>query len=386
MYGAGSIGRGFIGPLFAHAGYDVVFVDVNLRIIDALNSRRGYRYTLAANPAYDRIVNGVYGVDGLDEQKVCDEIVCCDIMATALGPAVLQKVSPLIAKGFSQRMTQSGCPLNLIICENLKDSAGLLRRWLSDALPDDMKELLYSKCGLIEAAVGRMVPGAEISDDDPLHLTVEEYGFLPVNKDGFVGKPPKVQGLILASPFAFYEDRKLYLHNMGHAICAYLGMMEGCQTIAEAIMRSNIRYAVQGAMIEAAAMISAKYKVPFARIYDHAEDLLLRFQNTSLSDTCARVGRDPIRKIKAGERLAGALTQCGDFGVHNAYIALGYAAALWQLTYDPVKAAEIAVQTGELGPRQAEIITELYKVLGDQPEKYVQTAERLKKQMRGNTV
>ena len=29
MYGAGSIGRGFIGALFSEIGYEVVFIDVN---------------------------------------------------------------------------------------------------------------------------------------------------------------------------------------------------------------------------------------------------------------------------------------------------------------------------------------------------------------------
>ena len=33
MYGAGNIGRGFIGQLFSQSGYSVSFIDVNKEII-----------------------------------------------------------------------------------------------------------------------------------------------------------------------------------------------------------------------------------------------------------------------------------------------------------------------------------------------------------------
>lgn len=38
MYGAGSIGRGFIGALFSDLGYEVVFIDVNDWLVDTMNT------------------------------------------------------------------------------------------------------------------------------------------------------------------------------------------------------------------------------------------------------------------------------------------------------------------------------------------------------------
>jgi len=104
-------------------------------------------------------VANVRGVDGWDEAAVLAELADCDLMATSLGAAVLQRVAPMIANGFSLRMWGSGKPLNILICENLKDAACLLRGWLSDALPEADRALLASHCGLIEAAIGRMVAG-----------------------------------------------------------------------------------------------------------------------------------------------------------------------------------------------------------------------------------
>ena len=387
MYGAGSIGRGFIGPLFAQAGYEAVFVDVDRRIIGALNSRRAYRYTVVTREkSYDIEVFGVRGVDGTDEAAVIDEIASCDIMATSLGASALQKVAPVIARGFSQRMQKSGQPLNLLICENLKDSAHTLRGWLERALPEDGRALLKEKCGLVEAAIGRMVPAAPENAGDPLHITVEEYGFLPVDKDAFVCNPPDIPMLVPYSPFSFYEERKLYLHNMGHAVCAYLGMLCGFETIAEAIANSAVRLLTQSAMTESAAMLSVKYKIPFPQIFDHAEDLLMRFGNAALGDTCERVGRDPMRKIAAGDRLAGALCQCAAHGIRPVYIALGYAAALRNLTGDAVRAGEIARDTGKLGEGQAKLAAELFMLLDSPMPGILEQAERIKKKLRGDIV
>ena len=386
MYGAGSIGRGFIGPLFARAGYKVVFVDINPAVINALNSRGSYFYTIAAQPPYDVPVTGVSCVDGHNKQAVLEQIASCDLMATSLGTTALQKLAPIIAEGFSLRMKNSGHPLNILICENLKDSAHILRGWMAEELKCEDATLLDKKCGLIETAIGRMVPVAAPNDDDPLHVTVEEYGFLPVDKDAFVGEIPKVEGLVPYSPFAFYEERKLYLHNMGHAICAYLGKRQGYETISQAIQDFSVRFFVQSAMTEASAMLSTKYNIPFAKIFDHAEDLLLRFGNAALGDTCERVGRDPMRKLQAGDRLAGAMEQCLKTGVYPVYITLGYAAALRSVTDDAKQAVAIAGEVGGLPEDLAGLVNELFLAANLSTQELLQLAEGKKKEFRGDIV
>jgi len=384
MYGAGSIGRGFIGPLFAQAGFEVVFIDVNRRIVDALNGRKGYFYTVAAEVSYRVPITGVRCVDGFDEQAVIEEIATCDLMATSLGSAVLQKVSPIIASGFSKRMKESGKPLNLMICENLKDAAKALHSWLAEELPSTEKVLLDERCGLIETAIGCMVPVTPVDEEDPLHVIVEEYGFLPVDKDAFVGELPDVQGLIPFSPFSFYEERKLYLHNMGHAICAYLGMRRGYETIADSVADPVIHLIVQSAMTESTAMLSKKYEISFSQIFDHAEDLLLRFRNRTLNDTCERVGRDPIRKIAVGDRLAGPIVLCGEYGIHPVFIALGYAAALHHVTNDTERAATIAKETGKLTINRLSLVMKLMSALELPDSELLETVGKLKKDLRGN--
>jgi len=383
MYGAGNIGRGFIGLLFARAGYEVVFVDVNKPLVEAMNRRGVYTVKVAARPACDIPVTGACALDGTDREAVAEAIAACDIMATSLGASALERVSPIIAEGFARRVAVGGGPLDILICENLKDAAPKLRSWIKAALP----ETLYSRLddlGLVETAIGRMTPLSE--SDDPLDVRAEEYDFLPVDKAAFRGPLPDVPQLVPYEPFAFYEERKLYLHNMGHAVCAYLGLRRDHETIAQAISDPVIRLLVQSAMTESAAMLCEKYGIPFARIFDHAEDLLLRFGNPALGDTCERVARDPLRKLQADDRLAGALCACREHGVYPVYIALGYALALRYITEDAERAEEIARETGKLPEEQSTLVTKLFAALTTPDPDLVKTAEQLKKELRGNIV
>jgi len=388
MYGAGNIGRGFIGPMFAGAGYDVTFIDIDSEIIDELNRRGEYICDIARLEPRSVTVRGVSGVDGKDSRAVVEAISRCDLMAVSLGAAALERVAPLIAKGLLKRWGEHGGPLNILICENLKNSAGLLSRWISDALPPPERLKLDSGCGFVEAAIGRMAPGAARNGNGILRLTVEEYGFLPVDKDGFIGDPPVVPGLVAHSPFAFYEDRKLYLHNMSHAVCAYLGLLRGHEYIWQAIDDPVIRLATQSAMVESASMLSARYKTAFQTVFDHAEDLLLRYANRSLGDTCQRVCRDPKRKLAAGDRLAGTLSLCESEGIHPVYIAAGFAAALITQATDPGCAAELLYTHSGLSVSQAAPVLHFFAMfLRKAPlEDILLDAQRYKGGLRGHIV
>lgn len=42
IFGAGKIGRSFVGQLFSCSGYKVVFIDIDQRVISELNLRKQY--------------------------------------------------------------------------------------------------------------------------------------------------------------------------------------------------------------------------------------------------------------------------------------------------------------------------------------------------------
>ena len=331
MYGAGNIGRGFIGALFSQSGYDVTFIDVAEATVDALNRDGQYPVRVVSNEGFDEtIIKNVSAVNGRDEEAVAETIANADIMATAVGVNVLKFIAPVIAKGIKKRFALNGTPLNIIICENLIDANKVLEGMIKEKLTSEESTWFDQNIGLCEASIGRMVPvqTPEMQDGNPLRVCVERYGFLPVDKEAFRGQIPDIKNMVPFEPFDYYIRRKLYLHNMGHATCAYLGMLKGCTCIYESIDDAEVRVICQSAMTESAIALSTQYSVPISALTDHLFDLLKRFENVALGDTCARVGADTVRKLNPSDRLIGAATLCLQTGVTPAFIALGAAAAL----------------------------------------------------------
>ena len=65
MYGAGNIGRGFIGQLLSQSCYEVQFVDVKQEVIDQLNTQHQYPVRILYQDTYEEsMVTNVSCVDG----------------------------------------------------------------------------------------------------------------------------------------------------------------------------------------------------------------------------------------------------------------------------------------------------------------------------------
>ena len=331
MYGAGNIGRGFIGKVFADSGYEVCFLDIMQEIIDEMNARGQYNVRIVSNEgAQDTVVRPVRAVHSLTEQAI-DEIVNCEIMATAVGVNVLPKIAPVIARGVAARMERTGKPLDILLCENQLGADELMRGWIYEALNDEQRAWAEENLGLVEASIGRMVPPLtpEMRAKDKLLICVEPYAELPVDRDAFRGEIPELVGLIPYSPFEFYIKRKLFLHNGGHALCAYLGYRKGCEYIWQAIADPEIYEAAKASMMTSARALVAKFGEGVREnVESNVTDLLLRFQNRALKDTVARVGADPVRKLRRNDRIVGAALFALEQGVDPAPIVKGIVAAL----------------------------------------------------------
>ena len=332
MYGAGNIGRGFIGMLLTQSGYQVTFIDVAKPVVDALNLRGSYPVRiLDANAHEDVMVEDVDAIDGTDADAVAKAIAGTDVMATAVGANILPRIARNIAAGLKLRMQRGGKPLNILICENLIDANIALEGWIRDYLDESEQAWVSQNVGFVEASIGRMVPvqTPQMQEGDPLRVCVERYGYLPVDRDAFRGEPPEIRNMVPFSPFDFYIRRKLYVHNMGHAVTGYLGMYENLPLIADAIDDPEIYIVAFHAMLESAEALSLKYGVPVSDILRHIQDLLLRFSNRSLGDTCARVGADIVRKLAPSDRLIGSARLCREQGITPAYICVGIAGAVF---------------------------------------------------------
>ena len=332
IFGAGNIGRGFIGQLFSESGYLVTFVDVDQPLLDALNRRGAYTIRLVTNERNDEVTVGpVRALHAGDREAVAEAVARAEIGATVVGAAVLKHIAPAIAGGIARRK-QAGvtAPFNVIVCENLKGAAATLRDLTQAALPAADHAFMAGHIGFVDTVIARMVPPLtpELRAQDPSLILVEPYGELPVDRAGFVGDPPAIVGMIPHAPFAFFTERKLYIHNAGHAVLAYLGYQACHEYGYEALADDEIYPQVRGAMEESALALTRKYHPPAGAPAANIEDLLARFANRVLGDTILRLGRDPIRKLAPSDRLVGVARNALAQGVTPTHLVTGIAAAL----------------------------------------------------------
>lgn len=319
LFGAGKIGRSFIGQLFSHGGYEVIFVDINRKIIDQLNLRRSYQVIIKSDSGDEVLqVDHVRGLHFEEVVKIEDEIATTHLIATAVGPANLVKVIRLIAGGLKKRFSfQKALPVDIILAENLRNAAEYFKTGLRDYLPE---ALVHQKIGLVETSIGKMVPimTREEIELDILRIYAEPYNTLILDKKGFKNPLPEVKGLAPKENMKAWVDRKSFIHNLGHASAAYFGYLKHPQYpyLYQILDDPEVYNFARSTMMESAAILAALYPAEFTldQLRDHIDDLLSRFRNKALRDTVHRVGRDLYRKLGPEDRLVGAIRlgqECG---------------------------------------------------------------------------
>ena len=353
MYGAGNIGRGFIGQLFHMSGYEISFIDVNMTVIDKMNADREYPIYITEGEGYrEYLVTGVSGVNGRDNDAIAEAIASADIMATAVGVNILKFIAAPFALGVRRRMEKGvKTPLNVIICENMIGADHYLAEMVKENLSKEEAEYFDTYFGLVEPSIGRMVPATpkELAEKNPLAVCVEAYCELPVDKNAFKGEIPDIKNMVPFAPFDFFIRRKLFMHNMSHAITAYFGAIKGYTYIWEAAKDAEIKLIALRALTEISRAMSKEYGVPLDELLCFSENLLSRYENKLLGDPVARVGRDTKRKLSATDRFVGAARLCAKHGIAPMNILAGLAAGLHFAPSDDEASLAVAATARDAG-------------------------------------
>jgi mannitol-1-phosphate 5-dehydrogenase len=332
QFGAGNIGRSFIGQLFARAGFEVVFIDVVEEVVSALNEQKRYRVEIKDRTPQTFWVENVRAVNGCNLEAVAEELTTCTLCGTSVGPKALPTTQPAIAAALQRRRDANLPPLDIILCENLRDAASHMTDGLRKLLPEGFP--LEDWVGLVETSIGKMVPimPQEVRATDPLLVYAEAYNTLICDRRGFKNPIPAVPGLDPKDNMVAYVDRKSFIHNFGHALCAYFAHLEAPDLVYtwQAIEHPTVGPATRSGMWESARALIAQYPEEFneAGLGEHIEDLLGRFCNQALGDTIYRVGRDVTRKLSREDRVIGPLLLQIQHGGAGPFTALCAAAGM----------------------------------------------------------
>ena len=148
-FGAGNIGRGFIGKLLADAGIHVTFADVNETVVNALIERKEYDVKVVGAECVVEKVTNVTAVNSTSPEVV-ELIAQVDLVTTAVGPTVLNIISKTVADGITLRLNNGNtAPLNIIACENMVRGTSQLKEAVFKHLDESIKAQVEKTIGLL---------------------------------------------------------------------------------------------------------------------------------------------------------------------------------------------------------------------------------------------
>ncbi|MFE0441515.1 mannitol-1-phosphate 5-dehydrogenase [Aerococcus sp. NPDC058936] len=359
-FGAGNIGRGFIGEILHKNGFDITFVDINETLIDALNDRDSYEIEYADDAHQRLTVSGFDGINnGKDPESVVQAVAEADIVTTAIGPNILPYIAELIANGIKLRRENGDTrQMDIIACENMIGGTDFLNEKVSAYFDEADRIYVDQHIGFPNAAVDRIVPMQ--SHEDPLFVSVEPFSEWVIDHTNVKGTQIKLEGVLYVEDLLPYIERKLFSVNTGHATTAYTGKHFGYETIDQALEDDIVLQQLQAVLAETGALLVEKWGFDQEAHAAYANKIVGRFQNSHISDAITRVARTPIRKLGYDERFIRPIREAKERG----------------LAYDAL--LETVAYIFEYNDADDEQSQELQKMLANQPlDQVIQTVTGL---------
>lgn len=346
-FGAGNIGRGFIGKSLSLSGFNLVFSDINQDIVDAINYYKEYNVQLVDSNIknnQDNIVNikNVSAINSYDPKivKIISEV---SLITTAVGPSALNKISLIIVQGILLKIKEKSTqPLNIIACENKIKASSYLKKCILNILPEKHYNYLNQYIGFIDCTIDTIIPISNLKNKDDLFLLAEDFKEWIVDVTQFKGKIPKIIDMKLSNNLISFIDRKLFTLNTGHAIAAYLGLIKKYNTIYEAILDKNIQSVVRDSMKESGAVLIKHYNFNQDDHFLYIEKIFCRFSNPFLPDSLKRIARNPLQKLHVEERLIKPLLGAIKYKLPYSNLIKGIAAAFHYQDKNDLESMKIA--------------------------------------------
>jgi len=310
-FGAGNIGRGFVGTLLHEGGYEVVFSDVSGPLVDALSAAESYTVHEVGAGGQDRVVDNFRALNSAENpEAVAAEVASAQVLTTAVGPNILKFIAPHILAGLRLRGDAEPA-LQVMACENALGATDTLRQHVVELAGEEWTTL-SSRAIFANTAVDRIVPGQP--EGAGVNVTVEPFFEWAIEQGPFAGDLPSIPGAHFVEDLGPYIERKLFTVNTGHAAAAYLGARAGKERIAEALADESVLAGVSAALQVTSGLLVDKHGFSVEDMAEYRETILNRFRNPELPDTVDRVGRQPLRKLSRRERLIGPAVEAAERG------------------------------------------------------------------------
>jgi mannitol-1-phosphate 5-dehydrogenase len=364
VFGAGATGRAHVGLLAWQAGFEMVFVDEKAPLVNMLHRQGHYTVRLYGDETQEITVSGYRVHHAMNRAAIAEEIRDARLVLTAVFDQNLHDVAKTIALAMSA-CAHAGrtAPLNCIACENMMDSSSALGRHVCALLHGEDLVWCENHAGFPDCMISRVVPRPE---PDPLLIIAEDYNEWTARAAAFRGeKPAALTALELVDNQTARLERKLFIHNGGHAICGYTGFHRGHRFIHEAVADPEVARCVVGALDQLGDVVRHKWGFSAESIDHYKQDLCRRGAVPEMRDEILRVVRDPIRKLSPRERLVAPALLAIEYGLPRDWIVRGIVAALKYRHPDDAQSVLLSEKLAQLG--LSGVLREICELPSDSP-------------------
>lgn len=260
-----------------------------------------------------------YYTDPNGDLNVADPTMVSEIAGDAP-----QSIYGYLRVALQNRMTETGAPLTIACCDNIRQNGKMLRRNLAaylEACGDETLAIWVAKnvvfpCSMVDRITPRSPPelGIELSalvgSNVASPIMAEDF-FQWVLQDSAKSDMPDLAkaGVTVTADVDPYEETKIRVLNGGHTALAYMAALEGVETF-DAAMRVPELNAHFQAFESQEVLPAITMELPFSK-EKYLTDIARRFGNQAIGDTVARICADGMAKFPIFIRptLEGCLKQ-----------------------------------------------------------------------------
>ena len=314
LFGAGASARGHLTPrMLDFCPCHITYIDKDKTLVDTLKNR-SFEVVQLGLDGNDRICTvDDFEIYHSSEQNEIDRAFAdADIVLTCVIAENLDDVSAKLAAAIEHfATTRPDKKLNVVACENLNHASSLLKELTIKRLSKKAAEICGNQIAFPDAVISRVVPIPK----NPLRIICEDYNEWYADKNAWLGEHSVAPFIGISDRLDALLERKLWIHNGGHATLAYAAWHKGFRYIHEAVQDSGIAEFATDAMREIGDCIICKHGFDTDEIREYEAELGKRGAIAEMKDEVRRVIRDPIRKLGIKDRLMGPLIYAYENGM-----------------------------------------------------------------------
>ncbi|MGJ8694323.1 MAG: mannitol dehydrogenase family protein [Thalassotalea sp.] len=215
----------------------------------------------------------------------------------------------LLVSALHTRFNKGIKPFNVIACDNLPDNGRKLKSAViqfAAQLSQDLAQWIEQEIQFPNTMVDSITPKTEAATVDLVHSKLGIKDSAPVQREQFaqwvIEDCPNMErpawekvGVVFTNNVESFEDAKLRILNGLHSALAYIGQLNGYESVYEAISDQNIKdFLVKLVDSEIIPTIAAPSGL---NLHDYSRAIIARFENPKIKHLLSQIACDGSIKI-----------------------------------------------------------------------------------------